>query len=129
MWTFIILSIMILALLCTNKERFYSNITSPAFRQYIPDKMHLAKNSANNVLTFTTNDKCDGKIICNKPDVRGLDKKVCWDYNHDCGPNYKYQHSTCLQKRMHNKDRMCASTIDIVPRPQDADNPDNFAEF
>lgn len=98
-------------------------------KSWLPEKPFLDSNSANNVLTYTNNKKCDGKYIWNNADEPDTNEVVSWDTNQDCQLNPQYLHSMCLQRRHHDKKRLCGSLTGIVQYPQDADHPKNFEEF
>lgn len=98
-------------------------------KAWLVEKRKLDGFSANNVLSFTGNKKCDGKKIQNEADEPDHNNVITWDFNHDCGMNPQYLKSMCLQKRYTNKERLCSSLVDIVQRPQDPNNPKNFIGF
>lgn len=49
--------------------------------------------------------------------------------NVDHGPNFQYLKNMCIERRINNKEELCNSIVDVVPRPQDKYNPSNFIDF
>jgi len=92
-----------------------SNLQNITDKSYTPDKLDLDQVSANNVLTFTDNQNCKSKDT--------------YEQNQDCNPNYGYQETMCLNRRIANKEQLCNSIVNFVPRPQDQYNPSNFKDF
>ena len=58
-----------------------------------------------------------------------MSNKNCDKNNVDCGTNFQYLKNMCMERRINNKEELCNSIVDIVPRPHDKYNPSNFTDF